>query len=211
LKNYLVALTLAGIGAVAASAGTINYNTTGSTLSCNGVSGCTQNTSSQVTVNGITLTYNADAGSGVATPSIINFGNLTATGTGTGVNLTGLLLTILVNSTPPGGSGALPNGAISGTLNTTSSTSSIVFSPNNTTTGFGTLPGVVISGGGKAFTYQVLNTTLGLVPPTPADGITFGQTSIQGAVTDSSAPEPATLVLIGLGLGTVAMLKRRQA
>jgi len=208
MNKFLVALSIAGLG-VAASAGTINYNTTGSTLSCNGVSGCVQNTSTAVTVNGLTLTYNSGSGSNVATPSIINLGNLVSTGVANNENVSGLLLTILVNSTPPGGSGALPNGSISGTISTTASTAIIQFSPNNTSTGFGNLPGVVIGGGGQSFTYQVLNTTLGIVPPTPADGNPFGQTSIQGAVTDTSAPEPTTMLLMGAGLGAVALIRKR--
>src|SRR5205807_8873470 len=133
-----------------------------STLSCNGIGGCVQNTPTSVFVGGLTFTYNAGSGSGVLTPSIINLGNIVSTGTGTNVNVTGLLLTIFVNSTPPGAGGALPNGAVSGSISTNSSGATILFSPNNTTTIFGTLPGVVIAGGGQQLTYQILNPTLGL-------------------------------------------------
>jgi hypothetical protein len=157
----------------------------------------------------LTFTYNSGSGSGVSTPSIINLGNIVSTGTGTSVSLTGLRLTILVNSTPPGASGNLPLGSISGSISTNNSGAIIQFSPNNTTTGFGTLPGVVISGGSQAFTYQVLNPTLGLQAPTVGNPV--GQTSIQGAVTDSSAPEPATFVLMGAGLGLVGFLRSRAA
>ena len=58
----------------------------------------------------------------------LNLGNIVSTGSGTNVTLTGLLLTINVNSTP-GGSGTLPNGAISGQLSTSNSSSTISFSP----------------------------------------------------------------------------------
>src|SRR5580693_5067284 len=117
---------------------TVNYNTTGSTLSCNGVAGCTQNTTTSVTVGGLTFDYNTGSGAGVVSPSIINLGNIDTTGTGTNVDVSGLLLTINVNSTPPGAAGTLPNGDISGDLSTSQSGATILFSPNNTTTGFGT-------------------------------------------------------------------------
>jgi len=202
---------LACLTASFASASTINYNTIGSTLSCNGVAGCAQNTTTSVTIGGLTLTYNSGSGSNVATPSIVNFGNIVSTGTGTSVNLTGLLLTINVNSTPPGAGGTLPNGAISGALSTNNSGATILFSPNNTTTPFGTLPGVVISGGGVSLTYQILNPSLGLQAPTVGNPI--GQTSIQGAVTDSSpalTPEPTSLFLMSSGIALIGFARYRR-
>lgn len=204
----VIVITLA-VGVLTASATTISYNTTGSTLSCDGVAGCVQNTSTSVTVGGITFTYNAGSGSGVLTPSIINLGNIVSTGTGTNVNVTGLLLTINVNSTPPGGSGSLPNGAISGSLSTNTSNATITFGPNNTTTAFGTLPGVVIG----SETYQVLNPTLGLQAPTVGNPV--GQTSIQGDVVDvttSGVPEPTTFAFLGVGLAALfTRMKSRNA
>jgi hypothetical protein len=208
MRALLLLSTLAGLMVTVASAGTINYNTTGSTLSCNGVVGCTQNTTTSITDGGLTFMYNTGSGSNVLTPSIINFGNIVSTGTGTGVDLTGFLLTINVNSTPPGASGTLPNGSISGTISTNNSGAIITFGPNNTTTGFGTLPGEVISGGSGAFTYQILNPTLGLQAPTVGNPI--GQTSIQGAVTDTSAPEPATLIPMAAGLCAIGLFRRRR-
>ena len=126
------------------------------------------------------------------------------------MSVSGLLLTINVNSTPPGASATLPNGAISGSISTNNSGATILFSPNNTTTGFGTLPGVTIAGGGKSFVYQILNPSLGLQAPTVGNPI--GQTSIQGAVTDTTptgTPEPATFGLMAAGLGAAFALRRR--
>jgi hypothetical protein len=124
--------------------------------------------------------------------------------------LRGLLLTINVNSTPPGAAGTLPNGAISGDLSTSESGATILFSPNNTTTSFGTLPGVVISGGGESVTYQVLNPTLGLEAPTVGNPI--GQTSIQGDMVAATAtPEPTMFLFLlgtGLAMGGVVRVRR---
>lgn len=204
--KLIAALAFAGLG-VSAFATTISYDTAGSLLACNGVAGCVQDTSTQVTIGGITFTYNAGSGSGVVTPSIINLGNIVSTGTGTSVDVTGLLLTINVNSTPPGSSGTLPNGVISGTISTNNSGATILFSPNNTTTAFGTLPGVTISGADGSFTYQVLNPSLGLQAPTIGNPV--GQTSIQGAVTEvTAAPEPGTPFMLTVGVGLLGVARR---
>ena len=194
------------------SSSIVSYNTSGSTLSCNGVAGCVQNTVTSITLGGLTLTYNAGSGL-VPTPSFISLGNIVSSGTGTNVNMTGILLTINVTSTPPGANGALPNGSIAGSLSTSTSSTSITFSPSNTTTLAGTLPGVTITGATDSFTYQVSKTTFAI--QAPSVGNPLGQTSIQGFVDGSgintSAPEPTTIVLMGAGLGLVGMLRRRAA
>src|SRR5262249_5743868 len=115
MKHSLLIFSTAGLLAATACAGTVTYDTTGSTLLCNGVSGCSQLTSTSVSVLGLTFTYNAGSGNGVSVPSIINLGNIVSTGSGTNVDVSGLLLTLVVNSMP-GGTGTLPNGTISGTI-----------------------------------------------------------------------------------------------
>lgn len=213
MKHLLVALTLTISGGVVASAGLVTYNTTGSTLSCGSNVGCVQNSSVQVTVGGITLIYNAALATTVeAVPfSIIQYGNITATGAGNTVSLNGILLTLNIFSTPPSGSGNIPGGSLVGTINTNQSGASLTFGPSNTTSvAFGFRPGVVISGGNQAFLYQVNQTSLSIVPPTPGDGNPFGTTTIGGNVSDVSTPEPSTVLMLGLGLGGFGLLRRKR-
>ncbi len=207
MKSLICLLGLVGLMAASASADTISYNTTGSTLSCNGISGCVQDASTEITLGGLTLTYNSGSGMNVGTPSYINLGTIVSTGTGTNITMTGLLLTIDINSTP-GGFGSLPNGTISGKLSTNSSGASINFSPSNTTTSFGMLPGLVLEASDVLYTYQVANTSLALVAPQSGIPGQLGQTSIQGDVTSADIPEPSDLLPI-LGLGLIGLWRRR--
>jgi hypothetical protein len=201
MKTLISLFGLVALMAGSASAATIAYTTVNSTLSCNGIVGCVQNGTKGVTLDGtLSIVYNFGSGSNIKTPSNINLGNIVTSGTGSNIDLTGLKLTINVLSTPPGTSGALPNGSVSGTISVDQSLASITFSPSNTTTSFGTLPGVNIGG----IVYQVKQTTLDIQEPT--DGDPLGETTIQGAV--SAIPEPSTMLPI-LGLGLIGLWRRR--
>jgi hypothetical protein len=193
-RATLPLLLLAGIAATA-HAGTVSYDTTGSTLSCSSYFDpahplCTQNTPTSVTVGGMTFTYYPGSGSNVSTPSIIDLGKIVGTGAGSIAEFDApstILLTIKVNSTPPGASTALPPWNVQGGIYTDSSTASLVnlwTGSTLTTTTFGKLPGAIVSGGTQSFTYQILNTTQALVAP--AAGNPMGQTLIQGAVSEIS-------------------------
>ena len=203
MNKLFLTTGLAALMATAASAGTVTYDNGGSTLSCGAAVSCVQNGNLQVILGGtLTITYNPGSGTNVVTPSLINLGNLVTGGTGSALLASGVVLNINVNSTPPGAAGLIQSGNINGSISTNSSTAFITFSPNNTTTSFGTLPGIVIGG---VVTYQVTQTSLGLVPPT--DGNPIGQTTIQGAVTQ--APEPGTMLLLSGGLIGIYFTRKR--
>lgn len=208
MRTVTVCVLLAAIFPLLMVAGPISYDTNATTLTCGASAppGCVQGlTTQQVIVNGITFTYNPASGSGILAPSVISLGTIVSTGTATNLTVTGLALNIVITSNPPNSTGSLL-GTVSGTISTNSSNANIVFTSSAVTTGFGTFPGVAISGGGLQYTYQVLASSLGLQGPQVANGTT----SISGAVTDTSTPEPATVLLTGLGLGALALNRRRQ-
>lgn len=219
-KTLLAAAALLGTALADTVVTSITYDTTGSTLSCSGASGCVQNSATSISIGGLTLVYSPVPVTPVTTvtsPSLINLGNVVWTGTGAGTTVSGISLAIKVNSTPPSQSGTLQSGVLMGSIATNSSTATLSFSPNNTTTSFGTLPGVAIG----TLTYQVQNTTLALVSPT--SGSPAGQTTIQGAVSGSvtvvtpptppTTPIPSTFYLALLGIGAAGLyeLKRRRS
>ena len=196
--------------AATASAGLVSYSTTG-VFSCPvGLVGCSASTNT-VSIGGLTLTYTGGSGTNVNDVpfSTINIGNIMSAGTGSGVNMTGIALIISILSTPPGTTQTLPSGTLNGSLSTANSQTSITFAPNNVTTFLGTLPGTVFTSGSTSIAYQVQTPMLGIQAPTV--GSPAGQTSIQGYVLDISAPEPATFVLMGAGLGLFGLLRRRRS
>ena len=136
----------------------------------------------------------------MVTPAFINLGAIVSSGTGTAVSITGLLLTLAIESTPPGSSGTV-QGAITGAMSTNSSAAEIVFNPDNTTSSLGTLPGVDLGPSNDNFLFQIVNPALIILSPT--SGSPLGQTMIQGFVTEqitSTTPEPGSVVLLGAGL-----------
>ena len=174
------------------AAASVTFNTIGSSLSCNGVANCTGGGSS-VAYNGLTLTYFANLSTTIDPTSNINLGGLQASGTGP-FDLTGLLFTIMINQTVPGGSGSIPAGTLSGIISQTASGATISWLN----------PSVTING----YQYSVTNNPLSLVPPNSCLAGVCGLTSIQGEV--AAVPEPATWGLMLLGFGGIGMAMRRR-
>ena len=205
MNRFLITTGIAALMATAASAGTVTYDTVGTFLSCGAASSCVQNTLTQVTLGGsLVINYISSSGLNVVTPSFINLGDIVTSGTGSALLTNGLKLTIQVNSNPPGAAGFISGGAISGTISSNNSGAQLTFGPANTITTFGTLPGTYI---GTTVIYQVTNTTLALQAPTV--GNPLGQTTIQGAVTQTGTPEPSTMLMLSSGLVAVYFGRKR--
>jgi hypothetical protein len=175
MKKLALALLLCGASAFAT---TVSYSTS-AVLSGPDASGLGLSNGSAV------LSYTGTSAS-VTSPSNINIGSITLSGTGTFTNDT-ILLTI--TQTVPSGGSQSSSSTISGAVSSTSSGVNITFAPT------------VFSIGSSNYTLQ---STYFLVAPNTNNGIT----SLQASVT--TTPEPGTTALLGAGLSVAGLVLRRR-
>ena len=211
MKCSFLLIALCSLAAVSATAGTINFDTTGSQL-CTGAIGCGSTT---VTFGQTIITYRPNLGETESTPSFVNLGSLVISCVGGGTACasnavpTGLTLYVNVNQTaPPAGSGFISGGGIAGTLSGTSSTALITWAPGAKVD--------ISTSGNVTTTYAILNPILGLVPPAnnncgPSCAIQpSGLTTIQGQVTQT-APEPGSILLLSTGMAGFLLARKRRS
>jgi hypothetical protein len=180
----------------------VTYSTTSSQL-CVGAAGCGVASQTIGGGTGVVLTFTGIASSTVnANPTTFgSFGEFVVSCVGGGTacgsqSLAGLNLYINISqSVPTFGNASISAGVISGSISGTASSASITWSTPNT-----------VSIG--AVTYSVLNTPLGLVPPSVNGGVT----SIQAQITNNAAvvPEPSTYAMLGTGLAMLVGVARRR-
>jgi hypothetical protein len=211
MKKILIPLCLAGAFCSTAGAGSVTYNTNGSTLSCNGVAGCVQDSTTSVTIGGVTLDYNPDAGSTInpvgtsaGNASVVGYGNFqtTALDGAAGGSFVGVQFTLAVNDSSPIGSGSfLPEtigGFGSGVIAPGQSLAFISFATAGTAT---------VGTGANAFTYSVDPGQIFL--DAPGNGLSTVSGSVYASPT--AVPPPASAWLLISALGCLAWMMRRKA
>ena len=197
LKTSLMLALVAGFLSVAAGtaqADPVTFSTSG-TFTCGGCSGSGTNS---VTFlggmgNALMITFTGLGSTSLNTPTGSSFGNFQTFFSGNGnIAASGTFTLTITQTVPVAGSDSF------------SATFSGTFSASNSGTGVVNFTVTSVNIGG--ITYAITNNPLNLVPPASNNGIT----TVQGQITGSAVPEPASMLLLGSGLAGVAASIRRR-
>ncbi len=197
LKTSLMLALVAGFLSVAAGtaqADPVTFSTSG-TFTCAGCSGSGTNS---VTFlggmgNALMITFTGLGSTSLNTPTGSSFGNFQTFFSGNGnIAASGTFTLTITQTVPVAGSDSF------------SATFSGTFSASNSGTGVVNFTVTSVNIGG--ITYAITNNPLNLVPPASNNGIT----TVQGQITGSAVPEPASMLLLGSGLAGVAASIRRR-